>query len=78
MHGREYCFGGHDGRESGVFTMRPRVGVAGITLRESILLGRTRLSEVEVHRLAVRLGRSNYRGVDYNILSRFIFLQFIR
>ena len=73
MHGREYCFGGHDGTESGIFTMRPRVGIPGITLRQSIVIGKTRMSEVEVHRLAVLLGRSSYRGVDYNLLSRYSF-----
>ena len=71
VHGREYCFGGHDGTESGVFTMRPRVGIPGITLRQSIVIGKTRMTELEVHRLAVLLGRSNYRGVDYNLLSRY-------
>lgn len=71
VHGREYCFGGHDSSRSGVFTMRPRVGIPGIKLRDSILLGHTKLSEGEVHRLAASFGQTEFRGIDYHILTRY-------
>jgi hypothetical protein len=34
------------------------------------------MTETEVHRLAVKLGRSSYRGVDYHILSRYLSFHF--
>ncbi len=70
VHGREYCYGGHESVRSGVFTMRPRAGIPGIRLRDSILLGYTRLSESEVYRVAASFGQSEFRGIDYNILTR--------
>jgi hypothetical protein len=37
-----------------------------------MVLGYTRLTENEVYRLAASLGQSDFRGIDYHILTRYL------
>ncbi|XP_020803424.1 desumoylating isopeptidase 2 [Drosophila serrata] len=74
VYGTEYGFGGHDlPATTGIFEMEP-CNYKGelrdsFRFRQSILLGYTRLSRVEVQRIVDRLGRRQFSGRAYHLVS---------
>ncbi|KAK9153234.1 hypothetical protein Sjap_000714 [Stephania japonica] len=68
VHGVEYEFGGHDSPSTGIFRGKPRE-CPGLTLRKSILIGRTDLGPHEVHKFMEELSKS-YTGTSYNLITK--------
>lgn len=66
--GREFAFGGHLARTSGVFEVAPRA-CAGVRFRTGIALGLTALTREEVRRVAARLGAGPFLGPKYSLIS---------
>ncbi|KAK9145030.1 hypothetical protein Sjap_004933 [Stephania japonica] len=68
VHGVEYEFGGHDSPSTGIFRGKPRE-FPGLTLRKSILIGRTDLGPHEMHKFMEELSKS-YTGTSYNLITK--------
>ena len=68
VHGVEYGFGCHQESESGVFEIEPRK-CPGFKLRESILMGTTKLSPSQVQRF-IELQSNNYYGDTYHLFGK--------
>lgn len=54
---------------SGIYPMRPKVGVPGIKLRQSIHIGRTNLPSEEIN-ILIRDFSQKYQGTSYNMIHR--------
>ncbi|KAG2202795.1 hypothetical protein INT47_004819 [Mucor saturninus] len=68
--GKEYCFGGHEvPNVTGVFVVEPRVGIPELSLKQTIDMGTTDLTEKEVEELLLTLS-DEFTGTSYNLLSR--------
>ncbi|KAK9145049.1 hypothetical protein Sjap_004952 [Stephania japonica] len=59
---------GHDSPSTGIFRGKPRE-CPGLTLRKSILIGRTDLGPHEVHKFMEELSKS-YTGTSYNLITK--------
>jgi len=66
--GKEYCFGGHEFSDTGVFDVEPRLA-PGARFREAILLGETALTQQEIQKIVDELS-ADYAGNSYNPLTR--------
>lgn len=69
VYGKEYAFGGHQHASSGVFETPPRCVPGGARFRESIVVGRTPLSQSQVQSLLRELALT-YRGNAYHLLHK--------
>ncbi|PXF41216.1 DeSI-like protein [Gracilariopsis chorda] len=67
--GREFAFGAHPNGESGIFEVHPRECPA-VRYRSSIFLGYTTMSEPQVDDIITYLGRTEYIGNRYSLISR--------
>ncbi|KAL8255345.1 hypothetical protein R6Q59_033566 [Mikania micrantha] len=68
VHGVEYGFGCHEESESGVFEIEPRK-CPGFKFRESILMGTTKLTPIQVQRF-LELQSNDYYGDTYHLLGK--------
>lgn len=69
VHTKEYAFGGHIENTSGIFQVAPRQCPA-VRFRTCIPLGHTHLSQHQVDRLIHSLGKSDYIGCRYSLITR--------
>mmetsp|Transcript_31077 Transcript_31077/g.69004 ORF Transcript_31077/g.69004 Transcript_31077/m.69004 type:complete len:204 (-) Transcript_31077:621-1232(-) len=69
VYGVEYAYGGHEYDCSGVFATNPRDAPGQVLFRESIYMGETDLTAVEVQQLVSKLGQE-YKGNRYHLLQR--------
>ncbi|KAG2231560.1 PPPDE putative peptidase domain-containing protein [Thamnidium elegans] len=68
--GKEYCFGGHEVPNlTGVFVVEPKIGIPELTLKQTIDMGTTDLTEKEIEELLLTLS-DEFMGPSYNLLSR--------
>lgn len=67
--GREFAFGGHPDGESGIFEVTPRECPA-VRYRLSLFLGYTKLSERQIDDILDYLGRTEFVGNRYSLISR--------
>ncbi|XP_022980803.1 deSI-like protein At4g17486 [Cucurbita maxima] len=68
VHGIEFAFGAHECPSTGIFEGEPKQ-CDGFKFRESILIGKTDMSEAEVRSLMEELGK-DYRGNAYNLITK--------
>ena len=68
VHGIEFAFGAHEYPSTGIFEGEPKQ-CDGFKFRESILIGKTDMSEAEVRSLMEELGK-DYRGNAYNLITK--------
>ncbi|KAF5812353.1 putative PPPDE peptidase domain, PPPDE putative peptidase domain superfamily [Helianthus annuus] len=68
VHGVEYGFGCHQESKSGIFGIEPRK-YPGFKFRESILMGTTKLSVIQVQRF-IELQSNNYYGDTYHLFGK--------
>ncbi|CAO3646573.1 unnamed protein product [Mucor hiemalis] len=67
---KEYCFGGHEvPNVTGVFAIEPRVGIPELSLKQTIDMGTTDLTDKEIEELLVKLS-DEFTGPSYNLLTR--------
>ncbi|CAG9467758.1 unnamed protein product [Pedinophyceae sp. YPF-701] len=69
LYGVEFAFGGHEGPGTGVFAMQPGNCPGPVQLRQTIKVGRTKLSPQEVERVLLEFA-SRYSGRSYHLLTR--------
>jgi len=70
VHGREYAFGGHDQRCSGIFDTAPREAPPPARFRKTVVVGHTTMSPSEVARAVENMGETSYLGCAYHLLER--------
>lgn len=63
----EYTFAGHDGSETGVMEVSPKVNHPNF--RETILLGKTTMPLYEIHKVIDNL-RDKFPGNSYNTIRK--------
>ncbi|KAI8340297.1 PPPDE putative peptidase domain-containing protein [Chlamydoabsidia padenii] len=68
--GKEYCFGGHEYKNvTGVFAVEPKVGPPGLLFKQSIRIGTTRLTKIEILEQIQSISKE-YVGTSYHLLTR--------
>ena len=71
----EYAYGGHPYSYTGVYDMEPRqeseIAGQGVKFRDSIFMGHTHLTEMEVKELVHTLGK-DFNGNTYHILHKWV------
>lgn len=67
--GREFAFGGHPDGDSGIFEVTPRA-CPSVKYRATIFLGITRLSEKHIDQILEYLGKTEFVGNRYSLISR--------
>jgi len=68
VHEKEYSFGHHPYSFSGIFAVDPKTA-PGCRFRQSVFIGETELSSVQVQRILEDLGNT-YHGNSYHVLKR--------
>lgn len=68
VHGKEYAFGGHTERTTGIFEVTPKE-CAGVKFRVAHHLGDTIFNARQVSELATRLGNGPFLGTTYSLIS---------
>ena len=69
INGREWSYGGHHGKHSGVAAGQPRSAVTGAKFTVSVPLGQTPLDPIEV-RMTLAEVAVKWRGCDYHLLTQ--------
>lgn len=66
---REFAFGGHPDTDSGIFQVTPRQ-CPSVRFRKTLHLGHTNLSPRQVDDILTYLGRTEFIGNQYSLISR--------
>ena len=69
VHGVEYSYGGHDQPSSGCFVTTPHGAPPPAVFRESIVIGNTQKSALEVMQLVASMGGGKFMGNKYHLLE---------